>query len=979
MNIFNEEIRKLYEANDLEGFDPVPGKGQGGVGGWKDVGMYRPQGMGTTATDPDAPGLPAINHATYKFLVEESYGVEETEAELGTSKKPLLVLGRPGVGKSFVVRDVLEDMASKYPKAGNPEEMREPVVFNQLDVDKQQAVLNTPGDYFILIDVRTSQLESVDFIGIPKFNTETGQIEANQRKDVKSLYDQGFTPDEIQAVLSKNTQEYLRTAKYKWAYLSTHPDSRGYLFFDEINQGTPDVINAMYAVVLDRVIFDKKISDGVAIVAAGNLQEHDPASQNRPMPKALIRRFQQGVASLVIDPDDWLSWAISKNIHPTIIAFVSSNKAQNFYHRFDADSQNNRFADPDSITNLSKFLYNAERRFFSQDVDARNYADLVREYDRIARAIVGSQWAANFVKFVTELKSDKFISPRKLGAGQRWKNINTAQTLTMMLVTTDPQLKKPQSQALASAILNWRDKTEADDRQTANNVIGAHQIEGLTNELVIFKESLKTFSKSDKRLSDEQISQAVEQAVGGEYQSEFTTYANSDETTNLLAVNHASYLKTLEHAWDTKESLLVYGDPGIGKSWAVKKFAQQKAEELDLPFADVSSMPKDELSKVASNSNGYFLFMDVRVAQMTTADFIGIPNVFDAEKEYLETKPYLWVWLATRPNVVGILFFDEMNQASKQVLKAMYSVVNADDKFIFDRKISKDILVIGAGNLKSQENAAAVKTQLPIALTRRFKAGTVVLELDPEEWIDWALNQTGTPNEIHPILLSFIMSRPHPKAYIFYKEGDYDYSQDVTPDTLRALSQNIRQSEQKMKQALQSGSIDENQAKQMFTKDVQTHVRANTPPNYANELLDFLYKIVNINWDQIVANKEMFRDPQALRRQGEEGKSMLATIFAWLPYKIEVLKTIIARDPEMQSPITRQRVKEIIDLMGIYHNNYRSAFFSFMKRLIGDTAIKDFMIKYVANNPHLDAETKNKAKEIFISTATRTQQALGGK
>ena len=236
MNIFNEEIRKLYEANDLEGFDPVPGKGQGGVGGWKDVGMYRPQGMGTTATDPDAPGLPAINHATYKFLVEESYGVEETEAELGTSKKPLLVLGLPGDGKSFVVRDVLEDMASKYPKAGNPEEMREPVVFNQLDVDKQQAVLNTPGDYFILIDVRTSQLESVDFIGIPKFNTETGQIEANQRKDVKSLYDQGFTPDEIQAVLSKNTQEYLRTAKYKWAYLSTHPDSRGYLFFDEINK-----------------------------------------------------------------------------------------------------------------------------------------------------------------------------------------------------------------------------------------------------------------------------------------------------------------------------------------------------------------------------------------------------------------------------------------------------------------------------------------------------------------------------------------------------------------------------------------------------------------------------------------------------------------------------------------------------------------------------------------------------------------------
>jgi len=58
------------------------------------------------------------------------------------------------------------------------------------------------------------------------------------------------------------------------------------LFFDEINQGSRDIINAMYAVILDSVIFDKKIASGVAIVAAGNLIQHDPISANEPLPKA---------------------------------------------------------------------------------------------------------------------------------------------------------------------------------------------------------------------------------------------------------------------------------------------------------------------------------------------------------------------------------------------------------------------------------------------------------------------------------------------------------------------------------------------------------------------------------------------------------------------------------------------------------------------------------------------------------------------
>jgi len=951
MRKFNEYITEV--SSD---YDPVK-TGGGNIRDWEYNKFYKPKGVDITEVDPKAKALNKLSHAEYKFHVQEAYGKLDTAESLGTAPAPLLVFGRPGIGKTFVVRDVLEEMALQQPKVSNPEEPRKAVVFNKLEFDEQKLVLDNPGDYFVLIDVRTAQLETVDFVGVPKFNTTTGEVDRDRRAP-------------------QNYKEFLQTAKFKWAWLACHPDTKGYLFFDEVNQGEKDVINAMYAVILDRLIFDRKLSDGIAIIAAGNLASHDPAAQNEPLNQAFLRRFSSGTASLVADPDEWLLWAKQRKVHPSIIAFISSNKAQNFYREASSGfSENNRFPDPDSITTLSKFLYNVEKKFYS--TPNGDYMEMIHDFDRIARSVVGADWAEDFINFITDNKFGEFISPKGLGAAQKWKNINIAQSISMRLTTTDPKLESPESKELAKALLNWQKKAGKDSAETAHSIIETHQLEGVTDDYVLFKSSLKEFSKDPE--SDNMTGEAedlLQNTFGRGYKSDFERYSNAEESTNLLSVTHKTYLKTLEHAWESKESLLIYGDPGVGKSWAVKEFGKQRAKELGLEFAEIMSMSPSDLDAVIASPNDYFLYMDIRMAQMSPEDFIGIPDVFESETDYLETKPYMWVWLATRPNVTGILFFDELNQAKPQVLKAMYSVIDAADKFIFDRRISKDIFVVAAGNLASQESSGAKISQLPGALTRRFKAGTVVLKLNGEEWLQWALSKKGTKDEIHPLLLTFLTSRSNPENYIFYRSGSED-APDLTPDTLRFASQRMRSVELNAQKAAESGMSEEEISRQ-FTTQMNSVIKMMFPVQYANELLDFIFKYMNIDWDYMIKNREMFSDPKALRQRGPEGKSLLSTIFAWIPFKMDVFKTILVEDPEMTSPITQRRIEEIVQMFIAYHNNYRTAFLFHMKQSVGVETLKLFANKYVNENKYLDPATKEQAWKILLDVMKMTKRAGEG-
>jgi len=128
-------------------------------------------------------------------------------------------------------------------------------------------------------------------------------------------------------------------------FLPSDPDSKGLLFFDELNAAPPLVQASLYQLVLDRRVGEYRLPDGWRIVAAGNRAED--ASIVFRMPAALANRFIH--ADFDVDIDDWNAWAAGKGIHPLITAFINTRRQL----LFDMNDSRRAFPSPRSWEMLS--------------------------------------------------------------------------------------------------------------------------------------------------------------------------------------------------------------------------------------------------------------------------------------------------------------------------------------------------------------------------------------------------------------------------------------------------------------------------------------------------------------------------------------------------------------------------------------------------------------------------------------------------
>ena len=175
--------------------------------------------------------------------------VQEVLGQLLKKKWPVFLWGPPGVGKSSVVRQVVEEQKWE------------------------------------LRDVRASLLDPTDLRGIPYVNEGTAH----------------------------------------WAppsFLPNDPDSKGVLFFDELNAAPPLVQASLYQLTLDRRIGEYVLPKGWRILAAGNRAE-DRSVVYR-MPAALSNRFTH--LDFEADFDDWRNWANQKELHPLVIGFLGMRR-----------------------------------------------------------------------------------------------------------------------------------------------------------------------------------------------------------------------------------------------------------------------------------------------------------------------------------------------------------------------------------------------------------------------------------------------------------------------------------------------------------------------------------------------------------------------------------------------------------------------------------------------------------------------------
>ena len=96
-------------------------------------------------------------------------------------------------------------------------------------------------------------------------------------------------------------------------------ERQGILFFDELNAAPPMVQASLYQLTLDGRIGEYVLPAGWRIIAAGNRAE-DKALVYR-MPSALANRFVH--LDFEIDFEDWRHWAISHEVHPLVVGFLS--------------------------------------------------------------------------------------------------------------------------------------------------------------------------------------------------------------------------------------------------------------------------------------------------------------------------------------------------------------------------------------------------------------------------------------------------------------------------------------------------------------------------------------------------------------------------------------------------------------------------------------------------------------------------------
>ncbi len=207
---------------------------------------------------------------------------EDFETIIKQKGKVLYLIGRPGIGKSAVIKKITKQNEWQF------------------------------------FDIRLSQIDSSEVLGIPRFAVDDTGV------------------------------EYMKYALPDWAYLANQQPSL--IFFDEINRARLDVRNAALQILLDRQIGHKfQFNDNVYFACAGNLGEEDNCDVDD-----LDSALQDRLATVKFEPtvNQWISDFAEKNINSYIINFLK-NKSDHYY-KYDEESPN--FATPRSWTHLSNLI-----------------------------------------------------------------------------------------------------------------------------------------------------------------------------------------------------------------------------------------------------------------------------------------------------------------------------------------------------------------------------------------------------------------------------------------------------------------------------------------------------------------------------------------------------------------------------------------------------------------------------------------------
>jgi len=230
----------------------------------------------------------------YDYLVTTFTQKKDNYAD-ATHTIPIMLWGKPGVGKSAIVRQAFEKAAFHL-------------------IGTEGGVFTADGEINgvegelkfrrMFRDIRASTLEPTDLRGIP--------VPDWQRHNTVWLQPV-FLPTENDTIDGTPNGPKLRI---------------GVIFLDELNAAPVTVQIACYQLILDRRLGDYKLPDWCFVIAAGNPPEFI-STKTVDMPPPLRNRMLH----LTLEPhtDAWLEYAQTHGIHPIIISYISAYRDDALY------------------------------------------------------------------------------------------------------------------------------------------------------------------------------------------------------------------------------------------------------------------------------------------------------------------------------------------------------------------------------------------------------------------------------------------------------------------------------------------------------------------------------------------------------------------------------------------------------------------------------------------------------------------------
>jgi len=176
-----------------------------------------------------------------------------------------------------------------------------------------------------------------------------------------------------------------------------------------------------------------------------------------------------------------------------------------------------------------------------------------------------------------------------------------------------------------------------------------------------------------------------------------------------------------------KDSIMIWGPMGTGKSQGVFQWNQEKVDEYDARI---------KAGEKIKPWNPHVC--DVRLSMKEPVDMVGVPIPTKNEKGEMTT-----VWAT--PNMWpkdegeysgGVIFLDEMNQGQAAILNAAFQLVQ--DRALGDYKVPEGYIIIGASN-PSAFNSSVTEFSLP--LSNRFSHFNIKVDFD--SWLNYRLNNGG--------------------------------------------------------------------------------------------------------------------------------------------------------------------------------------------------------------------------------------------